>query len=173
MTATEEIEAGLRRLTDLHEIRSLLSRYCRLVDSREPAGIARGAFVEDAVDDHGIYGRAFRGRAEIEAMFTRSNETTDRSAHFVAAPEITIDGDTATAFTYVQGYTWTRASAVQGEVRATDWVFTGMYVDRFARTAEGWLISERRIAPLGPGATGYGARPGDYDKDFDATGGGS
>lgn len=165
-----EPAAALRRLADLHAIRALLNRYCRLVDARDPAGIARESFTEDAVDDHGIYGRPFRGRAEIEAMFTRSNETTDKSAHFVGPAEITLDGDTATARTYVTGWTWTWASAVNGTVRAADWVFTGMYLDRFERTSEGWLISERMIVPLGPGATGHGARPGAYDQDFDTQG---
>lgn len=161
--ATEDLGRKARWLADMREIRELLARYCRLVDSRQPREIARGAFTEDALDDHGIYGRAFRGRDEIAAMFEASNTTTEHSAHFVSIPVVEIEGDVAHTRTYVTGWTWTRASAADGPVRAADWVFTGAYVDRMERTDEGWLIAERRIEPLGPGATGFGRRPEAYD----------
>lgn len=154
---------GLRYLADLAEIRALLGRYCARVDARDAGGVADGAFTADAVDDHGIYGSVFRGRHEIEAMFTRSNLTTEASGHFVADPVIEIDGDVAYGHTYVSGLTWTWDSAVAGNVRPADWVFLGVYVDRFERTPEGWLLSERRVEPLGPGrGTAAGLRPRAY-----------
>ncbi|WP_067674474.1 nuclear transport factor 2 family protein [Nocardia miyunensis] len=159
----ETLEQQLSRLDDIRAVQEVLARYCRLVDARQPAAIAREAFTEDAVDDHGLYGRAFRGRDEIESMFRRSNETTDSSAHFISNSIIEIDGDVARARTYVSGWTWVWASADRGAVRPADWVFTGIYVDRLERTDEGWLISERIIEPLGTGATGFGARPTDYN----------
>ena len=151
-----------RYLSDLEQIRALLSRYASLVDAREPSAIASGAFTPDGSDDHGLYGSVFRGRDAIEAMFRRSNETTEASAHFVADPVIEIDGDVAYGRTYVTGWTWTRDSAVAGNVRPADWVFIGIYVDRFERTGDGWLISQRTVEPLGPGATAAGERPGAY-----------
>ena len=166
MTASS-MEDQIRRLADVRAVREALFRYCRLVDSRDPAAIAAQAFAPDAVDDHGIYGTTFRGREQIEAMFTRSNRTTDSSAHFISDSEIHVEGDTAFARTYVAGWTWVWASADRGAVRPADWVFTGVYVDRLERTDESWLISERLVEPLGPGATGYGARPGAYDKQVD------
>ena len=152
----------VRYLSDLAQIRALLSRYASLVDARDPRAIAAGAFTPGGSDDHGLYGSVFRGRDAIEAMFRHSNETTEASAHFVADPVIEIDGDVAYGRTYVTGWTWVRESGVAGNVRPANWVFIGIYVDRFERTGEGWLISERTVEPLGPGATAAGSRPGAY-----------
>jgi hypothetical protein len=159
----DAVTAGLsRRLEDLDRIRELLARYCTLVDLRDSRRVAHLAFTEDAVDDHGIYGQAFHGREAIETMFVRSNGTTQCSAHFLGEPAITLRGDSATATTPVTGWTWVWGSPPRDGARVIDWVFTGTYVDRFVRTAQGWLIDERRVTPLGPGATGWGAPPGDY-----------
>ncbi|MGH3494355.1 MAG: nuclear transport factor 2 family protein [Sciscionella sp.] len=158
------IEEQIRYLADLAEIRDLLQRYCFLCDARVPHDIASGAFTENAGDDHNIYGSEFTGRDGIESMFTRSNRTTEASAHFVANPLIEIDGDVAHGRTYVTGWHWHHDTAERGNVRPSDWVFSGVYVDRFQRTPDqGWLIADRRVEPLGPGATAHGARHGDYD----------
>jgi hypothetical protein len=149
-------------VVDMLEIRALLARYCSCVDAREPRAIAESAFTLDGIDDHGIFGSVFRGRDAIEAMFTRSNAITEASAHFVASAVIEVDGDVATGRSYVSGWTWTWASESAGRRRGAEWVFVGIYADRFARTDEGWLISERRVEPLGPGATGFGRRPPAY-----------
>jgi hypothetical protein len=133
-----------------------------LVDARDPRATVDGAFAPDAVDDHGIYGAVFRGRDEIEAMYRRSNETTEASGHFLGSSVIEVDGDVAYGRTYVTGWTWTWDSAAKGNVRPADWVFIGTYVDRFERTDEGWLIAQRVMEPLGPGATAAGTRPGAY-----------
>ena len=151
----------VRYLADVAQIRALLSRYCALVDARDPHAIAAGAFTPDGSDNHGLYGATFRGRDEIEAMFRRSNRTTEASAHFVADPLIEIDGDLAYGRTYVTGWTWVRQPGADN-VRPADWVFIGIYVDTFERTEEGWLIKERTVEPLGPGATAAGSRPGAY-----------
>jgi hypothetical protein len=148
-------------LSDLAQIRAVLSRYASLVDARYPRAVAEGAFTPDGSDDHGLYGSVFRGRDAIEAMFRRSNDTTEASAHFVADPVIEIDGDVAYGRTYVTGWTWVWNPAADN-VRTADWVFIGIYVDKFERTPEGWLIAERSVAPLGPGATAAGRRPDVY-----------
>lgn len=160
--ARRAVNDEVRYLSDLSQIRELLARYGYLVDARQPRPLVEGAFTVDGVDNHGIYGKVFRGHDEIEAMFRRSNETTEASAHFIADPVIEIDGDVAYGRTYVTGWTWIWDSAPAGNVRPADWVFIGIYVDRFERTADGWLISERIIEPLGAGATAAGRRPGAY-----------
>ncbi len=152
-----------RYLDDLNQIRELQNRYTALVDARRPRAIAEGAFTRDGVDDHNIYGSVFSGRDAIEAMFTRSNETTEASSHFVADPVIEIDGDVAYGRTYVTGWQWVWDTGSAGNVRPADWVFIGIYVDRFERTDEGWLIAERLIEKLGPGSNAVGTRPSAYD----------
>ena len=160
--AIRRCQDQLRHLADRSQIKSLLTRYASVVDARDPRVIAHSVFTPDGVDDHGIYGAVFHGRDAIEAMFRRSNETTEASAHFIADPVIEIDGDVAHGRTYVTGWTWTWQSGSSGNVRPANWVFIGIYVDRFERTDEGWMISERRVEALGPGATAAGRRPEAY-----------
>ncbi len=159
-TASDAVRA--RRLSDLAEIRTLLARYCELVDRRDAFGVARAAFTTGAVDDHGIYGQAFVGRPAIEEMFLRSNGTTQCSAHHIGEPVILLDGDTARTSTPVTGWTWLWRGEEHRGKRIVDWVFTGTYRDLLVRTVAGWQIAERLVTPLGIGATGWGAPPNAY-----------
>ena len=164
--SAERPDAGMvTRLEDLRAIRAVLARYCSLVDRRDYVRVARQAFTSTAVDDHGIYGQAFRGREAIDAMFLRSNATTRCSAHYVGESAISLDSDRAIATTPVTGWTWIWNSPPLAGSHTTDWIFTGTYVDELRRTGEGWLIEERLVTPLGPGATGRGAPPRAYALD--------
>lgn len=157
------------RLDDLTAIRDVLARYCQRVDQRDYVRVAQEAFTHDAVDDHGIYGQAFRGRAAIDAMFLRSNATTQCSAHCIGEPLIELDGDRAQVRTPVAGWTWVWGSPAVKGARTADWVFTGTYIDDLRKTETGWLIEQRFVTPLGPGATGLGAPPGAYQLDHSGT----
>jgi ketosteroid isomerase-like protein len=148
--------------SDEEAIRRVLIRYCHRVDARDAAGIAREVFTEDAVDDMGFPGGPAVGWDGIEAMFTRSNQTTEASAHFITNWVIDVDGDVARTDTYVTGWTWLRASSHLGPLRAADFVTVGNYLDEFRRMAEGWRISRRDYRALGPGSVGIGELPGAY-----------
>ena len=156
------LEGEVRRLTDEDDIRRLLVRYCTLVDSCDAHAIATEIFAEDAVDDHGIDGRAAVGRTAIEAMFAKSNESTESSAHFVTNSVIVLHADTAEVQTYVTGWTWLRDSSDRGKIRPADFAITAIYDDVLRRYPEGWKIVHRKLQPLGPGAVGYGILPSVY-----------
>ena len=162
MPATGQPPSTGREIPDEEAIRRVLVRYCQLVDARDAAGIAREVFTEDAIDNMGLFGAPAEGRSGIEAMFTRSNVTTEASAHFISNWIIDVDGDTAHANTYVTGWTWLRSSGHLGRLRPADFVSTGNYVDEFKRTDEGWRISRRDFLPLGPGSVGIGSLPSAY-----------
>jgi ketosteroid isomerase-like protein len=149
-------------VSDEEAVRRVLIRYCHLVDARDAAGIAREIFTEDAVDDMGFHGEPAVGRDGIEAMFVRSNETTEASAHFITNWVIDVDGDTAQTDTYVIGWTWLHSSSHEGRLRPADFVTVGNYRDQFRRTPEGWRISRRDYRALGPGSVGIGELPGAY-----------
>jgi hypothetical protein len=155
MTA-ELDENELRLLVDVEEIRSLLARYCHMCDSRTDTSFVRQIFTEDATDDHGLFGKVFRGWAELEEMYERSSQFLESAAHFVTNEQIEVTGDTATGRSYVQCWTWLRESSHLGNVRPADYVFVGVYHDTFARTPDGWRISARLMRPLGTGALGLG-----------------
>jgi hypothetical protein len=152
----EQERSDLNRLLDIEEIRMLLARYCQLCDARTDTSFVREIFTEDATDDHGLFGQVFRGWDEIEQMYVRSSEFLESAAHFVTNEQIELDGDTATARSYVQCWTWLRESAALGNVRPADYVFVGVYHDTFRRTPDGWRISGRVMKQLGTGALGLG-----------------
>jgi hypothetical protein len=156
------LEGELKRLNDEAEIQRLLVRYCTLVDSRDAHAVATEIFAEEAVDDHGIDGRAAVGRPAIESMFTKSNESTESSAHFVTNSVVVLNSDTARAQTYVTGWTWLRKSSDLGKIRPADFAITAIYDDELRRYPDGWKIVHRKLQPLGPGAVGYGVLPPVY-----------
>lgn len=93
MTETESgLEARLRRLEDLEEIRQLFVDYGFLLDRGDYAAYAQ-LFVEDGEVMLGPMGRA-KGRQEIEAMMTRLG-SPDASVHLITSPIVTLDGDKA------------------------------------------------------------------------------
>lgn len=156
VVASELDASVVRRLLDVEEIRTLLARYCQLCDARTDTSFVREIFTEDATDDHGLFGQVFRGWAEIEDMYERSSQFLETVAHFVTNEQVEIDGDTATAKSYVQAWTWLRESSPLGNVRPADYVFVGVYHDTFRRTPDGWRLSGRVMRPLGTGALGLG-----------------
>jgi hypothetical protein len=162
MPVSSQPDSTVRQIPDEEAIRRVLVRYCQLVDARDAVGIAREVFTEDAIDNMGFFGAPAEGRSGIEAMFTRSNLTTEASAHFISNWIIDVDGDTAHANTYVTGWTWLRSSSHLGRLRPADFVSTGNYVDEFRRTEEGWRIMRRDFLPLGPGSVGIGSLPSAY-----------
>lgn len=153
---SQQNPADVSYLLDVEEIRMLLARYCQLCDARTDTSFVREIFTEDATDAHGLFGRVFRGWDEIEQMYVQSSEYLESAAHFVTNERIQVDGDTASAQSYVQCWTWLRESADQGNVRPADYVFVGVYHDSFRRTPDGWRISGRVMKQLGTGALGLG-----------------
>jgi len=152
-----ELNAGeIPRLLDIEEIRALLARYCHLCDARTDTSFVREIFTEDATDDHGLFGKVFRGWAELEDMYQRSSGFLEMAAHCVTNQQIEVSGDTATARSYVQCWTWLRESSHLGNLRPADYVLVGVYHDTLARTPDGWRISSRLLRPLGTGALGLG-----------------
>lgn len=151
-----DIETDVQRLVDIEQIQQLLARYCQLCDARDGTAWVREVFTEDGTDDHNLFGQVFHGWADIEAMFARSSQNLEATAHFITNCEVEVDGDRASARTAVQCWTWLRASAGSGAVRAADFVFVGVYNDEIVRTPAGWRIHSRKMTPLGPAALGLG-----------------
>jgi ketosteroid isomerase-like protein len=155
---TDAMSDVREQLADESEIRRVLSRYCQHLDAREPALAVRAVFTEDAVDDHGRPDVP-RGRAAIEAMFTRAYEHLEATAHMVSHSDIEVHGDAAHARTYVTAWHWLKSSAQLGQTRPADFVLVAVYNDDFRREPEGWRIAHRRLEPLGPGGVGSGVLP--------------
>lgn len=123
----------------------LYGRYARLYDEGRAAEFA-GLFTEDAVFTASGVERA-RGRAAIEKWARVGIGALPGVRHLVSSVAVEIDGHGATGSAYVQ--------AVQIFEAAIAQVTIGLYVDRFVRGDDGWLIADHRYEPFtGPALRG-------------------
>ena len=148
-------------LRDKSEITDLLHHYCWLVDSREPDRLLDEFYAEDAFDDHGAV--QLRGRDEIGNFMRKLMDWSQGHAHVLSNVHVEVDGDAATARSYVTAFHWFASTAGDGDHRPADYVCVGQYHDRLRRLPEGWRVAERRFATTAPGYVALGAFP---DVDF-------
>jgi hypothetical protein len=135
------LEARLRRLEDIEEIRTLLLEYARCLDEADYAGYAE-LFTEDG-ELHAQLGQA-TGRSAIRALLEDrlgSEPPRPRRAafHLVGNPVVEVDGDDA------------RSTALWAYVTHDDEGFPlvlqlGHYRDRLARDGGVWRFRRREIS---------------------------
>lgn len=133
---------------DIDEIKQVKYRYLRGLDTKDWDTFA-DTLTEDVVGDYGssLDGRRlqFSDRDSLVEYMRTSLPAQIITEHRVDHPEITVDGDEATATWYLQD-----------RVIGADFNFmligAAFYRDRYRRTPDGWRIS----------ATGY-------DRTYDAT----
>jgi len=125
-------------------IANLKAAYCRLLDTKDWEGWG-ALFTADAVQDvTGSGGKVFHGREAIVAA-TRGSIDSAKTAHQVYSPEISLEGDTATAVWAMQDRViWHDADS--GEQRALTGY--GHYHERYVRRHGRWSIAELRLTRL-------------------------
>ena len=133
---SDDLERRLRHLEDLAEIHQVFIDYGRALDDGDTARYA-SLFAATGRVDLGPIGRA-EGPAAIEAMMaTALQGLVGNSFHLVTSPQVTIDGDSATATVM-----WTVIRRDdRNEPRVT---MIGRHHDRLVREGGRWLIAERR-----------------------------
>lgn len=124
--------SAVQRLVDESDLRALAATYMRGLD-RLDADLLRSAFADDATAHYG----AFRGGPdEMVAMAMRALGAYQATQHQLGQINLRIDGDAATGEVYFQAF---HQHATEG----FDRFICGRYVDRYARTADGWRIAHR------------------------------
>jgi len=126
----------LQRLLDEAEIRDLLLAFAHGLDGKDWDAYAN-TFAEDGVFE--IFGQQRVGRAAIAAGPERDLTEFDRTQHFSTNHVIAIDGDTATARSYLLAIHIPDAD--EPDVH-TD--IGGCYRCTCRRTDEGWRFSHVR-----------------------------
>jgi ketosteroid isomerase-like protein len=136
MTETESrLEARLRRLEDLEEIRQLFVDYGYLLDLGDYAAYAQ-LFAEDGELMLGPMGRA-KGRQEIEAMMARVGGAGGASLHLITSPMVTLNGDQA-----VSRVMWTVINRAEDGTPSLGMV--GHHEDDLVREGGRWRFRSRR-----------------------------
>ena len=142
---------------DRTEIEELLVHYCYLTDYGMPERIPDEVFTDDGVLDNGL--GEFRGRVSLRDWFVNGGKMLEARAHHLSNISIRVDGDGATARSYVTTFMWFSATEDRGPVRGVDCVLDGAYHDTLRRTVDGWRIAERRTWPHGPSSLAFGQPP--------------
>jgi SnoaL-like domain len=126
--------------TDWLAITELKARYCRCLDTKDWAGYA-ACFAESAVlDTTGSGGERVEGR-EALVVYVRSSISEDTiTTHHVHAPEISVEGDEATAIWAMQDRNvWPSGRKLLG---------FGHYHERYVRVGTDWLIAESKLTRI-------------------------
>lgn len=123
-------------LEDKDAIRDLLSNYCFYIDHGQSALYA-ALFIEECVWDGGPWGR-FEGRSALHDFIGAASAVGGPvSRHFTANEVITVNGDTATARSYVM--------VVNGAANPPVPAFIGSYEDSFVKVGGRWLFKTRIV----------------------------
>ena len=129
----------IQQLIDERDILNLMIRYADRIDANDPIGSA-ACFAPDGVGD---YWGDFVGR---EAIATRLAGILDAflcTSHHLTNWLIEIDGDHATAQSYVYAFHRRRKDELPFWVSAR-------WIDQIVHTpAEGWLFARREVAVVG------------------------
>jgi ketosteroid isomerase-like protein len=139
MTDTDrlaQLEAKVQRLCDIEEIRALRARYHECINQNQLADIPN-LFTEDGELDIGYLGRA-RGRPKITKFFAAVPALLDFVKQFIHNHAVEVDGDRATAVSYLEAKSVSRGKA---------YLVAGRYDDVCVRTPDGWRFASMKFEP--------------------------
>ena len=125
---------------DWLEICNLKARYCRCLDTQDWDGFA-AVFTDDFIlDTSAAGGLRVEGR-EAAVTYVRSSINQDTfTTHHIHAPEIEVDGDTATGIWAMQDRNiWPNGRKLLG---------FGHYHERYLRVASVWRIAESKLTRI-------------------------
>jgi len=155
---TKDLEARIRVLEDIEEIKKLKARYCELCD----AGLTDvrnrdelvAHFTEDAKVDFGMgEGSSFEGKAGLELFFGQVVPAgVSFCMHMLHNPIIDVNGDRASGRWYFEAPT---TNAVTGKPQ---WM-AGRYLEEYVRVDGVWKFASvatewKYIAPYEDGWSG-------------------
>ncbi|MGV0810509.1 nuclear transport factor 2 family protein [Mycolicibacterium boenickei] len=124
---------------DRADIVDVLVRYATGIDRRDWP-LFRTVFTDDCVLDYGEIG-TWNGVDAVTEFMDQSHAMAGHTMHRLSNHAITVDGDTATARTYIDGLIM--SSDNNSGVNAI-----GCYDDELVRTSQGWRIARRRFTPV-------------------------
>ena len=127
-----------QQLADEWEIRQQLARFARILDSKAYDRIEE-VYAQDLRFDYGIGGEQ-AGIETMRGLLRQFLDTCGPTQHLIGSIAIEVIGDDAISRAYVQAR-HQRFDDIGGPVFDT----CGDYVDRWARTGNGWRIVRRDV----------------------------
>ena len=131
----------LQTLIDERDIRDVVFRYCRSLDTKDWS-LLDEVFMSDSTAELGTP-TTLVGIEAIRGRIRKRLEHLDDSQHLVGNHEIDVTGDTATHRCYLQ------AQHVRADAHGSpNYIVAGRYEDRLVRTANGWRIAHRTLTVM-------------------------
>ncbi len=124
---------------DRQDISELLVRYATGIDRRDWA-LFRTVFTDDCELDYGVIG-VWQGVDAVTDFMQQVHAPAGHTMHRLSNHAITVDGDKATARTYIDGLIM--AADNTSGVNAI-----GFYDDELVRAEDGWRIARRRYTQV-------------------------
>ncbi len=134
-----DIERIARELADKTAIHALMEHYADRIDANDPAGAA-ACFAEDGI---GVYWQDCVGPKAIAERLTAILAHFHATSHHLSNVLIRLDGDTATAQSYV--YAFHRVKAAMDKPMHV-W---GRWVDRLKKVDGQWKFAHREVVSVG------------------------
>jgi 3-phenylpropionate/cinnamic acid dioxygenase small subunit len=124
---------------DRQDITELLVRYATGIDRRDWP-LFRTVFTDDCELDYGEIG-SWRGIDAVAGYMEQVHALAGHTLHRLTNQAVTVDGDKATARTYIDGL-------IMAPDNNTGVNAVGFYDDDIVRTADGWRIARRRFTAV-------------------------
>ena len=133
----------LQQISDHLEIVQLLFRYARAIDTRD-VDLLDAVFTPDAHVHYNVPGGVALPYREVKRWLAEVLPRYQVTQHAMSNPLVELDGDRATATTYL-----TAAHVQQARDGRQHYIVQhGVYFDLLARTEAGWRITQRRLDHL-------------------------
>jgi 3-phenylpropionate/cinnamic acid dioxygenase small subunit len=126
-------------MTDRQDISDVLIRYATGIDRRDWP-LFRTVFTDDCQLDYGEIG-TWNGVDAVTEFMEQAHAMAGHTLHRLTNQAITIEGDKATARTYIDGLIMFKDN--DSGVNAV-----GFYDDELVRTGDGWRIARRRYTQV-------------------------
>jgi len=129
------LEAELRQLKDIEEIRALRIQYHNAMNEDRFEDLSQ-FFAEDAVLDFGVLGASGEGKETIDVILKSSGILLQFVKQFIHNHEIHVDGDSGTGISFLESRTISSGKAYN---------VNGRYDDIYVRTEEGWRFAKMQL----------------------------
>ncbi len=139
---------------DTLAITNLISESQYLVDVGRWDDLVDQCFARETADvvPEANFGFAlWRGTKALRDGYGSSLPNFTAAVHTVANMHLTIDGDSATARYYLQGWHWFKEPPAERTGDNADFLILGVMTDDFIRQDGDWRLLRRRLERQGPG----------------------
>jgi hypothetical protein len=135
----DNTQATLRELADAREIEGLMIHYFDAVDALDPFRAVE-IFTDDIEGDF-MTGHPYKGRRAVARALGKILLQYERTSHHITNHRAVIDGDRASALTYIYAFHRMRSSD-------DTWHLWARHVDQLVRVDGAWKVSSRVLSAI-------------------------